>query len=208
MDRRAHYDNLISSGVPPREAIRQVQWMSAVEYEAFIRSLPSRTVSGVLWRYDMKKLFLISVIGYSAVALILNHYPAMAATTGAYSAPWLACMIIDVLFALFAAFKLIGPAFFTGEEGDEAAIRAEDVNVPDSWLYGLFAIDLLLNLGGHGYQAIMWVGLASAYAATWMLVEVVGLFLTVIFFKNAQRAAHRAAKIAHANGPQGPRRVA
>jgi hypothetical protein len=143
----------------------------------------------------MKRVFLIGVIIYAAASLILSHWPSMAANTGAQSAPWLAMMVVDIAFAGFSAFKLVGPAFFEDED-DEDSIDPNDFSVPDSWFYGLFGLDLLANAGWHGYQAVMLQDLASVYHSVWFIVEVVALFLTFLFFKHAQKVARRLARAA------------
>lgn len=141
----------------------------------------------------MRKAFLIGVIAYSACLLAMQDWPQMIANTGAQSAPFLGLMLVDALFALAALVKLVGPAFFEGEE-EEVTVHADDVNVPDNWFYGLFGIDLVGHLGWHGYEAIMTTGGDSFFASIFVMVEVVAGALTFILFKYAQRVALRKAR--------------
>lgn len=140
----------------------------------------------------MKRIFLISVIGYAAASLLLTHWPAMALSSGVESAPWLAMMVVDMAFAAMAAFKLVGPSFFQEDDEDGATLHVEDVSVPDAWLYGLFGIYVLVNCGWHGKEAIFQTGGLSVYNSIWFMAEIAALLLTFIFFKNAQRLAHKA----------------
>lgn len=123
----------------------------------------------------MKRVFLVGVIVYSAISLLLVHWPAMAGATGAASAPWLAMMVIDMAFAAFAVFKLVGPAFFSDDADDETSIHAEDVNVPDTWLYGLFGLNLFGNCAWHAYKSVMTTDFESVYNSVWFMAEIAAL---------------------------------
>jgi len=143
----------------------------------------------------MKKMFLFSVIGYSVMLLVLNHWPNAVNNTGTAALPWMLLMLVDLAFAGSAFFKIVGPAFFAGDdEDDEISIHAEDVSVPDAWFYGMFAINLIANLGWHAYLFAQLTGVDSTYYSFWFLGEAVGLFLTIVFFRHAQQVARRQAK--------------
>jgi hypothetical protein len=158
----------------------------------------------------MKRVFLFGVIVYSAALLLLQDWPAMANTTGAASAPFLALMVVDAGFAITALFKMFSfGELGLDEDDDEVSIHAEDVQVPDTWFYGVFGLTLLGHAGWHGYEAIMNTGAYSLYASVWFMAEIGALFLTYVFFRHASAVARREARKARNAAKSGtPRAVA
>ena len=119
----------------------------------------------------------------------------MANATGAQSAPFLALMVVDVAFSAIAAYKIFGfSAFGVDEDEDEVSVHAEDVEVPDTYFYGIFGLDLLGHAGWHAYEAIMTSGAYSFYTSIWFMVELFALFLTFVFFRHASAKAARDAR--------------
>jgi len=141
----------------------------------------------------MRNLFLLGVIVYSALQLILNHWPAAINAVGAASFPWMGLMVVDGAFAAVALFRLLGPAFFEAED-EETKELASDITVPDSWFYGIFGLDLLANFGWHAYKFAFTTGTDSFGYSLWFIVEAVALFLTWVFFQAAQHKAARERK--------------
>lgn len=140
----------------------------------------------------MKRVFFFGVIAYSVAIFLLNDLPAATSFTGTSALPWMAKCLIDLCFA--------GAAFFTmfaskiEWDDDEVGVHADDVKVPDVWLYGLFGLNLLINFGWHGYEFATKSGAESLYNGAWFFVEFVAMFLTFVFFKHAGEVARREAR--------------
>lgn len=139
----------------------------------------------------MKKVFLLGVIAYSACILLLQDWPLQTAATGSANFIFLGKMLIDVFFGGYAALKLFGSDFIPQDETDDevTTIKLEEISVPDNWFYGLFSVNLLGNIGYHGYLTSIYSDERSVYFTIWFIVEAVALGLTFIFFKHAQRVA-------------------
>lgn len=170
----------------------------------------------------MKKLILLGIIAYSGVSLFLLHWPAMASTSGIQeSGPFLALMVLDVLFA-GAAFIKLGLFKNAGIEldadDDEEGIHSGDLDVPPFVLFGAFCLNLLANAGWHGYEAAVLLGAKSVYYSIWFMAEIVALLLTFILFRNSwakyqrdlakSRKAAKAAALQSAPTPINPSRAA
>src|SRR5258708_36555563 len=98
----------------------------------------------------MKRVFFMGVIIYSAAILLLNDWPTAVNLTGTTALPWMAKCLIDLSFGALGIFKMFGDQIHFDEE--EVGIHSDDVSVPDTWLYGLFGVNLLGNFGWHGYE--------------------------------------------------------
>lgn len=143
----------------------------------------------------MKRLFLLGVIFYSLANLVINDWPSMVNTHGLQqSGPFLALMLLDIGFAVVALIKMIGFGGLVQEDADEVSIHADDVEVPDTWFYGIFAVNLIGHAGLHAYGALEYEGAFSFYSSIWLVVEIVALFLTYVFFKHATIVAQREAR--------------
>ena len=125
----------------------------------------------------MKRVFFFGVIAYSVAIFLLNDLPAAVGMTGTAALPWMGKCLIDLCFAGAAFFTMFGKQIEWDD--DEVGIHADDVKVPDTWLYGLFGINLLLNFGWHGYEFATLNGAASLYNAGWFFAEFVAMFLTL-----------------------------
>lgn len=137
----------------------------------------------------MKRVFFLGVIAYSLAILLFNDWPAAINNTGTQALPWMAKCLIDVCFAGLGAFKLFGDQIHFDE--DEVGIHADDVSVPDVWLYGLFGLNLLGNFVWHGYEFATQTGFASTYNSFWFMGEFVAMLLTVVLYKHAAQVARR-----------------
>ena len=144
----------------------------------------------------MKRVFFFGVIAYSIAIFLLNDLPAAVGMTGTAALPWMGKCLVDFCFAGAAFFTMFGKQIVWDD--DEVGIHADDVKVPDVWLYGLFGINLLLNFGWHGYEFATLNGAASLYNAGWFFAEFCAMFLTFVFFKHASQAAHREVRQARA----------
>lgn len=140
----------------------------------------------------MKRVFFFGVIAYSVAILILNDLPAAVGLTGTAALPWMAKCLVDLCFAGAAFFTMFGSQIEWDD--DEVGIHADDVKVPDVWLYGLFGLNLLCNFGWHGYEFATATGAESLYNATWFFAEFIAMLLTFVFFKHAGQVARREAR--------------
>ncbi len=145
----------------------------------------------------MKHIFLIGVVAYAAASLLLNHWPNAVNYTGMQAAPWMGLMLVDALFAATAIFKMMGPALFEGAGEDD--IHEDDVELPDTWFYGLFGLNILGNLGYHAYMFAIQTGPEAFGYSVWFMSEAIALVLTIVFFKLAQRKAIRQARAARSS---------
>ena len=98
----------------------------------------------------MKRVFFFGVIAYSVAILLLNDWPGAINNTGTQALPWMAKCLVDLFFAGFGGYKLFGKMIHFDE--DEVGIHEDDISVPDTWLYGLFGLNLLGNFGWHAYE--------------------------------------------------------
>ena len=144
----------------------------------------------------MKRVFFFGVIAYSAAIFLLNDLPTAISFTGTTALPWMAKCLVDFCFAGAAFFAMFGKEIEWDD--DEVGIHADDVKVPDIWLYGLFGLNLVANFGWHGYEFSTLSGAESLYNAAWFFGEFVAMALTFILFKHAQQVARREARKARA----------
>lgn len=142
-----------------------------------------------------KRSLYVGIIAYSAALLILQDWGAMLGTTSTVSMAWLAKMLVDILFIGMAVVRLAGPALFSDDDDDEeVAIHEEDLHFSDTALFGLFLVNVLGNLGYHGYLTVMATGGESFYYSLWTLAEVVALFLSWILWTHAVKSQKRLAR--------------
>ena len=151
--------------------------------------MPGGANLGEMMEKVVKHIFLIGVIVYSVASMVLQHWPAAVNYTGMAALPWMVLMVVDLGFAATAGIKLVGPALFASDDEEENILDVEDLNVPDGWFYGLFGLNLLGNVGWHGYMFATETGAASFGFSIWFIVEVVAIALTFLFFKHAQKVA-------------------
>lgn len=137
----------------------------------------------------MKRVFFFGVIAYSVAIFVLNDLAGAVNNTGTGALPWMVKCLIDILFVGAGTFSMFGNVIQWDD--DEVGIHAEDVKVPDTWLYGLFGINLLLNFGWHGYEFAVLSGVESLYNGAWFFIEFVAMFLTTVFFRHARDVALR-----------------
>lgn len=140
----------------------------------------------------MKRVFFFGVVAYSLAILLLNDWPAAVNNTGTQALPWMAKCLIDVTFGGLGVFKLFGNQIHFDE--DEAGIHPDDVSVPDTWLYGLFGLNLLLNWGWHGYEFATQSGVTATYNSFWFMAEFGAMFLTFVLYKHSVQIAQREAR--------------
>lgn len=146
-----------------------------------------------------KRVLYFGIIVYSGMLLIFQDWGSMAATVGTVSALWLGKMLLDVGFAGMGFVRLAGPTLFADDEADdEVAIHSEDLAFSDTALFGLFMVNVMVNVmangGFHGYQTVMTTGAESLYYSIWFMAEAVVLFLSWILFSHARKAQVRAAR--------------
>lgn len=142
-----------------------------------------------------KKALYLGIIAYSAAILIFQDWPAMTATVGSASAPWLGKMCLDVLFAIGALVRMAGPSLFASDEDDdEIALQEEDLHVSDTMLFGAFLINVAANGSFHAYQSIMTTDLASFYYSIWTMAEFVVLIVTFVLFSHTRKVQKRMAR--------------
>lgn len=152
----------------------------------------------------MKRVFFFGIIAYSVAIILLNDLPAAVNSTGTAALPWMFKCLVDISFGALGVFKLFGDQIHWDE--DDIGVHPDDVAVPDTWLYGLFGINLFLNFGWHGYEFATLSGVESLYNAAWFFAEFIAMFLTFVFFKHAgQLARKEARKAAQAAGPKSVR---
>lgn len=137
----------------------------------------------------MKRAFFLAVIAYSAMMLITNDWPAAISNTGTHALPWMAKCLVDFVFAGVGVFKIFGKLIHFDE--DEVGVHEDDITVPDTWLYGLFGLNLLANWGWHGYLFATEESVTSFYNSIWWFAESLGMGLTFLFYKNAVKVAQR-----------------
>lgn len=143
-----------------------------------------------------KNIFYLGVIGYCAGLLLLQDWPLMTAAVGAVSAAFLGKMVLDIGFVGAGLVKLIGPALFEPEYGEEALIDAEDLSFSDTGLYVFFGFNVVANAAFHGYETVMTTGTTSFYFSIWFIAEAALLFLTVLLFNHAKKLARKRAAAA------------
>lgn len=158
-----------------------------------------------------KSVLYLGIIAYSAMLLLFQDWPAMTMFIGTVSALFLGKMLIDVLFAGGAFVRLIGPALFSDDEGDdEVAIHEEDLHFSDTALFGFFLVNVAANAAYHGYMSVMTTGGQSFYFSIWVMAEFVVLILTWVLFSHARKVqrvlARRSREAARAAGSQPLRR--
>ncbi len=145
----------------------------------------------------MKRVFFFGVIVYSVMILLLNDWPGAVNQTGTAALPWIAKCLVDFSFGAFGLFKMFGDQIHWDE--DEVGVHPDDVSVPDTWLYGVFGLNLLGNFGWHGYEFATQAGASSVYNSVWFFVEFAAMFLTFILYKHAAQMARREARKAMQN---------
>ena len=140
----------------------------------------------------MKRVFFFGVIVYSAMILILNDWPGAISNTGTQALPWMVKCLVDLAFAGFGGFKLFGKLIHFDE--DEVGIHEDDISVPDTWLYGLFGLNLLGNFGWHGYEFAEEQDGTAFYNSIWFFGEAIAMLLTFVLYKHAVIVAQREAR--------------
>jgi hypothetical protein len=145
----------------------------------------------------MKRVFFFGVIVYSGMILLLNDWPAAAGYTGTAALPFMVKCLVDVCFIGLGGFKLFGDQIHFDDE--EVGVHPDDVSVPDTWLYGVFGLNLLGNFGWHGYQFANTTGAESFYNSLWWFIEFAAMFLTFVLYKHAAQVARREARKAMAS---------
>ncbi len=140
----------------------------------------------------MKRVFLFGVIVYSALILVLNDLPFATNYTGTAALPFMLKCLVDLSFAGFAAFKMFGSQIQWDD--DEVGVHADDLKLPDSWFYGVFALNLAANFCWHGYLFASEAGATALYNALWFFAEFFAMGLTFILYKHSLEAMRREAR--------------
>ncbi len=156
----------------------------------------------------MKRFFFIGIIVYSAMTLLTNDWPAAVNTQDNSAWFWIAKCLVDFSFAAFGLFKVFGKLVHFDE--DEVGIHEDDISVPDTWLYGLFGLNLVANAGWHGYEFKSLSGWDSTYNSIWFFAEFIALVATFILYKHAVIVAQKEQRKARMSSvsPMDPRRNA
>lgn len=142
-----------------------------------------------------KKALYFGIIAFSAALLVLQDWPNMLGSTGTTSLAWLVKMFVDIAFAGMGLIRLVGPALFAEDEGDdEVAIHEEDLHVSDTALFGLFLVNLVGNAGYHGYRTVMATGGESFYFSLWVMAEGVAILLSYVLWTHAVKVQRRLAR--------------
>lgn len=140
----------------------------------------------------MKRVFFTGVVIYSILMILLNDWPAAIGNTGNAALPWMGKCLVDIGFALIGLYKLFGNQIHFDE--DEIGIHEDDISVPDTWLYGLFGLDLLANWGFHGYEFANQTGVVATYNSLWWMGESLAMVLTFVLYRHAMQVARREAR--------------
>jgi hypothetical protein len=144
----------------------------------------------------MKRAFFIGIIAYSVMIFLTNDWYNAINTTDNSAWFWIVKCLVDFCFAGFGLFKVFGKLIHFDE--DEVGIHEDDITVPDTWLYGLFGLNLIANCSWHAYQFKSQSGAESAYNSVWFFVEFVGVVATFILYKHAAMVAVREQRKARA----------
>jgi hypothetical protein len=153
-----------------------------------------------------KKALYIGIIAYSIALLVFQDWYYQNILTGTLSFIFLGKMGVDLAFAGAALVRLVGPALFAEDEGeDEMAIHEEDLHFSDTALYGFFFANVLGNAGWHAYVTSMTTGGQSFVASIWCIAEFVILFFTWVLWKHALTVQKRQARAAKAKAAGGVR---
>jgi hypothetical protein len=140
----------------------------------------------------MKRIFLAGVIIYSGLLFLMNDLPFATTYQDTEALPFMLKCLVDFAFAGFAAFKMFGSQIQWDDE--EIGIHADDVKLPDSWFYGLFGLNLIGNVGWHGFLFAHLSGASSLYNAMWFFAEAGALAMTWIFYRHALDVVRREAR--------------
>ena len=140
----------------------------------------------------MKRVFFLGVVIYSVMILITNDWAGAIGNTGTAALPWMAKCLVDFSFGAFGLFKLFGKLIHFDE--DEVGVHEDDITVPDTWLYGLFGLNLLGNFGWHGYEFANQTGVEGFYKSLWFCAEFASMAITFVLYKHAVIVAQREAR--------------
>lgn len=140
----------------------------------------------------MKRVFFIGIIAYSVMIFLTNDWANAINTNDNSAWFWIAKCLVDFCFAAVGLFKVFGKLVHFDE--DEIGIHEDDISVPDTWLYGLFGLNLVANCGWHAYQFKSQTGVESAYNSAWFFVEFIGIVATFVLYKHAVIVAQREAR--------------
>ena len=153
-----------------------------------------------------KKTLYWGIILYSAALALTMDLPMEMTTTGLRdSGPWLLKLLVDGLFIGMAFVRLAGPSLFADEDSDdEVAIHEEDLHFSDSMLFGLFLLDLAGNGVYHGYASLMSDGVSNIWNVSWLIAELIGLFLCWTLWTHAVKAQRSKARKAASSGSASP----
>ena len=154
-----------------------------------------------------KKVFYIGIIAYSLLVLFFWDWPTMVGTTGTASVPWLGKMAVDILFTMGSAVLMFGPSLFANDEEDEDefVLHKEDLPVSDNLLFGAFLVNIVGNLGWHGFQAAITDGTTSFYYSIWAVCEFVLLIMCWVLLMHTRKVTRRRAQKARREANQATR---